>query len=346
MFAYDYELSKAGDILCKDLFKLKAGEILVITADTESDMNVVKATASSAFACGAKPMVITYPSPLGVAEAADEMLPVEALVGALKGADAWVEFNNQWMLYSTPYNRAMKENKKLRYMNLVGMNPAMMVRLIGRVNYGVLSEFMDVAWNLTCNTKHFHLTTPAGGDVQFDYDAGRVTSLSKGFADKPGSHFLAGQIAWAPVFSSINGKIVFDGTIDPPLRKLDAPIHCTIEKGVITRVEGGREARIFESWMDSWNDPQMRRLAHVSWGWHPNALLTGDIVEDERVWGSTEWGVGAVGPVFGPDKAIRGASHTDGICLATSAWLDDVQLLDKGKVVQKDLVGLAKKLGK
>ncbi len=346
MFDYVYELGKAGDILCRDLFKLKPGEIFVITADTESDWNVVNATARSAFSCGAKPMVITFPAPLGVSEAADDMLPQEALIGALKGADAWVEYNYEWLLYSTPYNVAMKENKKLRYMNLVGMHPEMMVRLIARVDYDLLSEFMDIAWELTCNTKHFHLTTPAGGDLKFDYDPARVTTLDKGFADKPGSNFLAGQIAWAPIFDSINGTLVFDGTVDPPLRKLDKPIHCTVEKGVITKVEGGSEAQTLNSWMNSWDDPQMRRLAHCSWGWHPQAKLTGDIVEDERIWGCSEWGIGAVGPVFGKDLAIRGASHTDGICLNTSAWLDDVQLLDKGIVVHKDLKDLARKLGK
>ncbi|MCK4246871.1 aminopeptidase, partial [Candidatus Bipolaricaulota bacterium] len=135
MSLYEYELGRAADILVRELFKLKPGETFVITADTESDSRVVDATARAAFAADAKPMVIWLASPLGVGMAADPMLPIESLTGALIGADAWVEFNNQWLLYSTPYERVVKENTKLRYLNLVGMDVDMMVRLIGRVDY-------------------------------------------------------------------------------------------------------------------------------------------------------------------------------------------------------------------
>jgi len=347
MFLYEYELGKAADVLVRELFKLQPGETFVITADTESDARVVNATARAAFSVGAKPMVISLASPLGVAEAADPMLPVEALIGALKGADAWVEFNNQWLLYSTPFNIAMEENRKLRYMNLVGMNADMMVRCIGRVNYQVLGEFLDKVYKMTTSTKHFRFTTPAGEDLEFDYDPDHVASLSKGYADVPGDHMLAGQIAWAPRFETINGILVFDGSIVPPLGKLEEPIWLTIERGEIVEVEGGREAREFERWMNEWNHPQMRKLAHASWGFHPNAKLTGDIVEDERVWGATEWGIGAVGPsFFQTGEYIPAPSHTDGICLSTSAWLDGKQFLDEGQLVDEELIELAKKLGR
>jgi len=111
---YEYELGKAAYKLVSEMFKLKSGETFVITADTESDPRVVEATAAAAFAVGAKPMVIWTASPLGVGKAADPMLPVEALTAALKEADAWVEYNNKWLLYSTPYEIAIKENKKLK----------------------------------------------------------------------------------------------------------------------------------------------------------------------------------------------------------------------------------------
>ena len=63
---YDYELGKAASTLTEELFNLKPGETFVITADTESDPQVVDATARAAFAIGAKPMVIWVASPLGV----------------------------------------------------------------------------------------------------------------------------------------------------------------------------------------------------------------------------------------------------------------------------------------
>lgn len=38
----------------------------------------------------------------------------------------------------------------------------------------------------------------------------------------------------------------------------------------------------------------------LRYGFNPGAVLTGNIVEDERVWGSTEWGIGYVSPFDAP----------------------------------------------
>lgn len=345
-FLYEYELGKAAKILCEQMFKFKPGETFVITADTESDRRVVEATARAAFACGAKPMVIYTASPLGVGKAADPMLPVGPLTAALVEADAWVEYNNEWLLYSTPYDVAVSKNPKLRYLNACGMNPDMMVRLIGRVDFPALQEFMDYLFELTMNSKHVKVTTPAGTDVEFDNAKGRPAVLEYGQCDIPGSHMQPGQIAWAPEFESINGVIVFDGSIVPPIvGVVKEPVALHVKNGTIEKVEGGKEAVEYDRWLRSFNHPQMLRMAHISYGVHPNARLTGDIVEDERIWGATEWGIGNVGPILYPG-GISGPSHSDGICLNSSVFLDGVQILDKGTFVEPKLKELAKKLGK
>jgi hypothetical protein len=46
---YEYELGRAADVLCRELCRLREGEICVITADTQSDWRVVNATARAAF---------------------------------------------------------------------------------------------------------------------------------------------------------------------------------------------------------------------------------------------------------------------------------------------------------
>jgi 2,5-dihydroxypyridine 5,6-dioxygenase len=346
-YLYEYELGKAGDILCRELFALKPGETIIITADTESDPRVVDATARAAFACDARPLVMWWGSPLGVGKAADAMLPVKPLAAALKEADAWVEFNNKWLLYSTPFDIAMAENKRLRYLCLVGMDVDMMIRVLGRVNYNILKHFQQTISDMTAKAKHVRMTTPAGEDVEFDNDPNRPISCETGYADTPGSHMMAGQIGWAPVFDSINGTIVFDGSLVPPfLGVLSQPVKLHIEKGTIVGFEGGKEAFEYEAWLKSFHHPQMLKLAHVCYGFNPGARLTGNILEDERVWGGTEWGIGQVGPMYIPPDGIKGPSHTDGICLNTSVWLDGVQIMDKGVLLDPELKKLTKELGK
>jgi leucyl aminopeptidase (aminopeptidase T) len=89
----------------------------------------------------------------------------------------------------------------------------------------------------------------------------------------------------------------------------------------------------------------MYHAAHVCYGFNPGARLSGLCTEDERVWGSTEWGFGYQGPFF-KGKGINAVSHVDGICLNSSVWLDGQQIMDQGRLVQPKLAELAAKLGK
>ena len=342
---YEFELGKAADILVRELFKLKPGETLVITADTETDFRVVEATARAAFAVGAKPMVIWHASPLGIGKAADSMLPLKPLTAALKEADAWVEFNVKWLLYSTPWEAAIRENPKLRYLCLVEMDTDMMIRCIGRVDFPTLREFLTRVAELTRKAKKVRMTNPSGTDVTFEMDPNNPVTVESGYADTPGPHFLAGQIAWTPKVGSVNGVIVFDGSL-VPLGVLKEPVKLYVEADKIVKIEGGEEAAQFERWLKSFNDPNMFLMAHVCYGFHPNAKLTGVCLEDERVWGCTEWGIGSVGKHLLPPEGRSAASHSDGICLNSSVWLDDELLMDKGRIVHPELVELAKKLKK
>lgn len=344
---YEYELANAAHKLISEMLKMKPGEIIAVTADTESDPRVVDATAAAAFQVGAKPIVIWHPSPLGVGKAADPMLPSEALVGALSKVDAWVEYNNQWIFYSKTYEQIMEANKKIRHCCYVGMNVDMMIRVVGRVDLPALDKYMTRLQSATKMAKHVKMTTPGGVNVEFDNDPNRIYTKSVGYADTPGESFmLGGQIGWAPMLETINGTIAFDGSINPPLGLVKEPVKLHVRNGIVEKIEGGQDARAYETWLKSFNHPNMLKIAHVCYGCNPGAKLTGDVVEDERIWGCTEWGIGYLGTLLTGGKPIDAPSHSDGICLNTSVWLDGKQIWDQGRAVDPELAEYAKKLGK
>lgn len=334
---YEYELQKASDRLINEILQVKEGETVVITADTCSNERVVNATAASAYAAGAKPMVIWTATPDGVGKAADAKLPVEALGAALTKTDVWIEYNKQWLLYSTPFEIAYENNKKIRYINLVEMHPDMMIRNIGEVEITILAEFMKKLADMNRNTKKMKIQTPAGTDLSFEINPRHLVSCDAGDASTPGIFMMPGQINVVPKFNTVNGTLVYDGSLVPPCGLLEQPIIMTIENSTIVKIEGGRQAEEFEAWLKSFDDPNMFKLAHIAYGLNPGAKLTGDIVEDERVWGSTEWGIGYVSSYDAPPVGQDAKSHCDGICLNTSVWLDDIQILDNGKFVHPEL---------
>ena len=340
---YKYELIRAADVLVRDMIKLKKDETLVITLDTESDYRVADAVAGAAHSVGGKPMVISVPTPLGNAKAADKYLPIDPFSAALTKTDVWVEMNKAFLLYSTPYSRAVKENPNLRYVCFGGgLNVDMMVRCIGRIKFEAQKAFQEKVAERTRNSKTMRITTVAGGDVTFKNNPEWPVICEYGGMDIPGSHMMPGQVGWTPIFESINGTIVFDGSVSP-FGLIDVPIKLHVENGNIVKIEGGNMAVEYEKLLKGFNDPQMLIMAHVCYGFNPGAQLTGNILEDERVWGVIEWGIGEVGPMYIPG-GIPAAYHSDGICMNPSVWLDDVQILDKGNILGPELKKLAEKV--
>ncbi len=151
---------------------------------------------------------------------------------------------------------------------------------------------------------------------------------------------LGGQSGFSSLVDQINGTIVFDGAIWPPaeIGPLDAPINLTVENGYVTKIEGGPQARTFERWMAQFDNQQMYRIAHLSFGFNPGVKrITGRIVEDERVFGCMDIGIGP--------QNLGAPSHTDGIILRPSLTADGVEIEREGRYVHSELVGFCKKLG-
>jgi 2,5-dihydroxypyridine 5,6-dioxygenase len=343
---HDLELAKAGHIIVNDMCAIAPGESVLLTVDSAMDFRPVEEVAKAAEAAGAKVMVAWHSTPRGYGKVADPQLP-RPLKRAIPASDVWIEFNDQWLLYSTPWIDAMS-NGRTRYLFLGGLDTDRVVRCVAHVDMSLQERFQNKVVELTERASEVHVTTPAGTDVSFENVPGRpVTNELR--ADTPGAHFLVGQIGWAPREQTIEGTIVYDGSFsgggDADLGVLSDPIVLRIERGRIAEISGGRQAERLRTWLERLDDPNMYNLAHICYGFNPGSMLTGLCTEDERVWGATEWGNGYQGPMF--DGSLPGAvSHGDGICLHSTVWLDDVLLLEVGRVVHPELTEMARAIGK
>ena len=139
----EFELQKSANKLVNDIFGVKEKETVAITADTKSNPDLINAVAAAVYAAGGFPTVITIACPKGVGKAADPDIPVELLTAALSTADVWIEFNEKWLLYSTPFEVSMKNNPKLRYMCLVDFTPELLIRTVGDIDIAGVKEFME-----------------------------------------------------------------------------------------------------------------------------------------------------------------------------------------------------------
>jgi 2,5-dihydroxypyridine 5,6-dioxygenase len=342
----DLELFKAAYKTVKEILRVKQGENLLITIDSISDFRVAEEMAKAGAALGAKVMVAWHTTPKGYGKATDPYLP-RPLVAACPEADAWIELNNQWLLYGTPWERAVT-NGRTRNLMLGGLSTDQLIRCIGEVDIEAQIAFQEKVVEITRQARRMKIANAAGTDVEFENDPKRPFA-NEHIAETPGGHFLTGQIGWAPREESINGILAFDGAIsgggEADIGRVAEPVIYDVEKGRIRDIRGGKEAKIIKRWFEKLNDPKMYVAAHVCYGFNPNARLGATTTEDERVWGSTEWGFGYQGPMYSGGSPRVAASHIDGISLECSVSGDGKPITRDGDVVHLELVELAKACG-
>jgi len=342
----DLELFKAAFKTVNGILRVKPGENLLITIDSISDFRVAEEMAKAGEALGAKVMVAWHSTPKGYGKATDPYLPAP-LIAACPEADAWIELNNQWLLYGTAWERAVT-NGRTRNLMLGGLSTEQLIRCIGEVDIDAQVAFQEKVVEITKKAKKMKIVNEAGTNVEFENDPSRPFA-NEHIAETPGGHFLTGQIGWAPREESINGTMVFDGAIsgggEADIGIVSEPVVYEVEKGRIQKIRGGKEADVVRRWFEKLNDPNMYIAAHVCYGFNPNAKLGYATTEDERVWGCTEWGFGYQGPMYSGGAPRIAASHIDGISLDCSVTCDGVALTENGEVVHPDLINLARTCG-
>ncbi len=151
---------------------------------------------------------------------------------------------------------------------------------------------------------------------------------------------LGGQSGFMAYRESYEGVLVFDGCLWPPaeLGLLRSPVRLAVQGGYLKRIEGGSEALTFQRWLESYHNPYAFLMDHACYGFNPGvARPSGRILEDERVFGCMQFGIGAT--------ALGSGAHTDGVVLNPSVWLDGVQIEAEGRYVHPELAELCRRMG-
>ena len=336
-----FELAKGAMTLARDVMLVQPGETVVISGDSCTDRRVVEATANAVFAIGGLPTIIYYPTYPETC-----MEPYAPIAAALEHCDVWIEFAYSTIMHSNCFRASLAAG--VRYINLTGMDAMMMVRTISNIDYKLVVEMGEAIQRIVQNSDEVIVKSPGGTNLK-GYNRGRRVRLSGKLATEKGYPImLAGQVSWCPIEETIEGKLVFDGALFPPmsLGKLNEPVALTLKDGRVTDIQGGREAKVFSQWMESLNDPEnMYRLAHYSLGFNPGIkAVTGRIVEDERVFGCIEFGIGSQGKsILGKEWAAAG--HTDGIVLNPTIILDGEIFEENGVYKNEEIREFCKKLG-
>ena len=135
----------------------------------------------------------------------------------------------------------------------------------------------------------------------------------------------SGEAYIAPLEDGSDGEMIIDGSM-VGIGKLDEPLYMKVENGKLVEIKGKDSEKIGVLL----ENPRNATLCELGIGTNKSAILCGNILEDEKVWGTVHIAFGTNTSFGGVNKAD---CHMDGIILAPDLYLDDVQVLAKGRFV-------------
>ncbi len=189
-----------------------------------------------------------------------------------------------------------------------------------------VGQLCEIMGRLMDRTAKVRITSKAGTDISFLIE-GREVHRDTGLYLKHGDfgNLPAGEAYVAPVEGTAEGTLVFDGAI-ASVGLLKKPVKIKISEGFATEIAGGPEAKLFDNLLGAVKKREAYNIAEFGVGCNTSAHLTGNVLEDEKVYGTTHVALGD-NSTFG--GKVQAGVHLDGIMIEPTLHLD-------GKLAMKD----------
>jgi leucyl aminopeptidase (aminopeptidase T) len=174
-----------------------------------------------------------------------------------------------------------------------------------------------------------HVTTEIGTDLHMSL-AGREWREDTGKLRGQGvfGNLPAGEIYIAPIEDSAEGVLIIDKCL--PGLLLPEPVKLFFEQGRVTKVEGGAGADYLDKAFKQHGAPA-RVIAELGIGTNPMARLQGNIITDEKVFGTIHVAVGRSDFIGGKNVAT---THIDGVVGKPTLAIDGEILIFEGEHIK------------
>lgn len=241
--------------------------------------------------------------------------PPKAIAEIMKYADVVLIPTSK----SLSHTNARREASRLgaRIATLPGITEESMKRTLMADYEAIAERSLEFAQLLT-QAKEARVISPAGTDIVMSLE-GRSGYPDTGIYHNPGDfgNLPAGEAYIAPVEGTAEGVIVVDGSMSAA-GLLEEPITMKVERGQVTSIQGGNAAKRLEEAIRPLG-VLARNIAELGIGTNDRAILTGNVLEDEKVLGTIHI---AIGDNSGFGGKIQVESHLDGVIKNPTLLLD------------------------
>lgn len=231
--------------------------------------------------------------------------------------------------FSISHTRARIEatGRGARIATMPGITPEIFVRAVPVDYEGLERAGARIAAALSAAST-CRVTSPAGTDLVLSLEERTAISDDGDLqAEAAWGNLPAGEAFIAPVETSGEGSIVFDGAL-AGYGMLREPLLVTVVGGRAVGADGEAAQWLLDT-LDA-GGPTGRLIAELGIGTNPQATLTGNILEDEKAVGTAHLAFGTSASFGGTNVATV---HIDGVLLQPSVELDHRPLIQDGELV-------------
>ncbi|HWQ80849.1 MAG TPA: aminopeptidase [Ignavibacteria bacterium] len=314
------ELFNSSIIALKDYLGIKKDETLLIISDeTKRDiaqtlLEAGKQLCKEAFLIEMKQREINGEE------------PPEQISELMKKVDVVLCPTAKSLTHTDARRNAVKEGVRVATMPGIGIDT--MVRCLSADAEKVIDLSLKVKGILN-DASEVRVVTEKGTDLYMPMKGRNVIESTGVLRNKGESGNLpSGEVYLAPLENLSHGKLVIDGSV-AGIGMLEAPITIEVKDGFAEKIEGGNEAKILAGMLDKVGR-DARAVAEFGVGTNYKAQLCGEILEDEKVYGT-------IHVAFGNNVSMGGSinvkSHIDGLVIEPDVYVDGKLVMQKGRLL-------------
>ena len=320
-----------AEVTITRLVRPEPGDPFLIITDTLNDMNLAEAYLAAGLRAGADAKLLIQRGQVrGLLESSHAVSKPGPIVSeAILASKLILDLGDALDRYPATVE-ARRKGTRVLVTDVRGVEDYV-VRALLRVDVEAMIRNAERVAKLWDQTKYCRVTSPQGTDVSFELMP-RKSIIGDGALSEDGEmdFYPGAQVGIAPVEETINGTIVIDAS-DSVQGIVGAPYSFTMRNGIITAVEGGKEADAMRNWLESRHDETIYRLCHFSIGLNPQAGISGRLIEDERKLAAVDFGFGNQDPKFGGTVGLS-PYHEDVMLATPTIYLDGKEMSGGGKL--------------
>ena len=251
--------------------------------------------------------------------------PPRAVAAAMAAADVVLAPTIQSLSHTAARKAASEAGVR------IGTLPGVTEEMLARLMITDLEELRRRGWAVVSalnDGSEVRITCRHGSDFRLSLD-GRLGIVDAGELSNRGAfgNLPCGEGFIAPLEGSADGTLVVDGSI-AGVGLLDTPTSLTVRDGHLTATDGPAGQKLMD--LLTPHGPDATNVAELGIGTNEEAMLTGNILEDEKILGSAHVAFGASAAIGG---TVQVPVHLDCVVLEPTVEIDGEPIVREGELL-------------